>query len=175
MSRLLTGPDGYLSLLVTIMQTQQNFYITRDGLYNIKREYEAIKKKILAKKSEGAPRVTDTKEIDSEYILFWEEMISLKNRIFEIKNVIDHAVLIEEPRNKKVVSLGATVMVETDDHERENLTIVGTAEANLSRGMISNESPVGKSLIGHKINEEVKVMKNVYKIKGITYGNLLYN
>src|SRR3989344_2343921 len=144
------------------MQMKKKFYITKDGLYNIKREYEAIKKKILAKKSEGAPRVTDTKEIDSEYILFWEEMIFLKNRIFEIKDLIDHAVLIQEPSNKKVVSLGATVVVETDNHEQENLTIVGTTEANLSKGFISNESPVGKSLIGHRINEEIRVMKSVY-------------
>jgi transcription elongation factor GreA len=72
---------------------------------------------------------------------------------------------------QKIISLGAKVKIEVDG-QRDEFTLVGTLEANPALGRISNESPVGKALLGHKVGEEVSVsspIKTTYKIKSIKY------
>lgn len=151
------------------MENVKIFYITKKGMAKIKKEYEQIKESILASRKEGAPKIIDAGALDGEYLTFWENMAAMEKRIFEIKHFLDRAILIQKPGDKSIVGLGATVLVETENKKKEKLTIVGSPEADPSAGLISSESPVGKSLLGHKLNEEVSVLKNVYKIKGITY------
>ena len=155
------------------MENVKLFYITKQGIEKIKKEYEQIKTKISAIRKEGAPKIVDAGALDGEYLTFWENMASMEKRIFEIKYFLDRAVLIKKPGDKNIVGLGATVLVETKNNEKEKLTIVGVPEADPSHGLISNESPVGKSLLGHTVNEEVSVFQNVYKIKDIQYHSFL--
>ncbi len=151
------------------MENVKLFYITKKGIEKIKKEYEQIKESILANRKEGTPKIVDAGALDGEYLTFWENMAHMEKRIFEIKHFLDRAILIKKPGDKGIVGLGATVLVQTKDKKKEKLTIVGSPEADPSAGLISSESPVGKSLLGHKVNEEVSVFENVYKIKGITY------
>lgn len=152
---------------------EKQFFITKNGLQKIKKEYQLIKQIVLANKKEGLPTMPDSASVDGEYISFWENMAFLEKRLLEIKDFLQKAVLIRTPDDKNVVALGATVLVQTGGNSKEKLTIVGTQEADPSQGFISHESPVGKSLLGHKLNEEIKVFKNLYKIKEIKYNDAL--
>ncbi len=82
--------------------------------------------------------------------------------------------IIKKPTGKKaeIVGLGATVLVEVDG-DKDEFTLVGSYEANPVLGKISNNSPVGKALMGHKKEEEVIIsspIKSIYKIKKIKYS-----
>ena len=72
---------------------------------------------------------------------------------------------------QNIVNLGATVLVEVDG-QNDEFMIVGSLEANPAIGKISNESPVGRMLLGHRVGDEVVVsspIQTVYKIKKIKY------
>lgn len=76
-----------------------------------------------------------------------------------LETMIRNAVIIEEDKeNPDVVSLGKSVtFIELPDGEEETYTIVGSAEADPFEGKISNDSPIAKSLIGHRVGDEVTV------------------
>ncbi|HIQ05470.1 MAG TPA: transcription elongation factor GreA, partial [Anaerolineae bacterium] len=80
----------------------------------------------------------------------------LEGRIMELEYKLKHAVVIERDGNSDVVELGSIVTVrERDFDEEETYTIVGSAEADPSNGRISNESPIGRALMGHRVGDEV--------------------
>ena len=92
---------------------------------------------------------------------------------YKLENILENYELITCPPKEKqrTVGLGARVKVEVEG-EKDEFTIVGTLEASPSLGRISNESPVGKALIGHKGGDEIVVsspIKVVYKIVKISY------
>ncbi len=79
--------------------------------------------------------------------------------------------LIEQIEKQIFVNLGAKVKIEVTG-KNDEFMIVGTLEANPNLGMISNECPVGKALLGHKVGDEITIsspIKTTYKIKGIKY------
>ena len=100
-------------------------------------------------------------------------MSFLETRVAELGNILKNVELIKSPPKgkSKVINLGATVVVKIEE-EKDEFTIVGTLEANPSLGMVSNESPVGRALLGHKAGDEVVVsspIKTIYKIKKVKY------
>jgi transcription elongation factor GreA len=83
----------------------------------------------------------------------------LEGRIRELEHLLKNAQVIAETKeNKNTVTLGRTVIVrEVGTDLEEEYTIVGPPEANPAEGRISNESPMGKALIGKKVGQVVKV------------------
>lgn len=150
------------------------FYITNKRLEEIKQEYEELlvsERKVTV--GQEAPKVFESDSLSPEFVSFQEDVGFLRARIDELRNVLDHYELIKNPGKEKqgVVGLGARVKVDIGD-DKDEFVIVGTLEANPTLGKISNESPVGKALLGHKIGEEVVVsspVKMTYKIKSIKY------
>jgi transcription elongation factor GreA len=152
----------------------KTFYITKSKLQELKKEYEELldleRKKSLG---EEAPKIFESEDLNPEFVSFQEDVGFLRSRIDELKNILDHHELIKIPAKdkQKIISLGAKVKIEVDG-QRDEFTLVGTLEANPALGRISNESPVGKALLGHKVGEEVSVsspIKTTYKIKSIKY------
>ena len=150
------------------------FYITKEKLKELKKEQEELlvfeRGKIMGQE---APRVLESEDVNSEFISFQEDINFLRSRIDELKNILGHYQLIKNPPKEKqsFVNLGATVMVDIAGN-KDQFTIVGSLEANPSLGMISNECPVGKALLGHKVGDEVVIsspLQTTYKIKGIKY------
>ena len=93
---------------------------------------------------------------NAEYTEAKNEQSLVEGRIQTLEAMIRNAVVIEdEPREKGVAGLGARVTVSTDEGE-ETYSIVGAAEADPLRGRISNESPLGRALMGHRAGEEVE-------------------
>lgn len=155
------------------MNTQGKYYLTKQGLKEIKNEYQKLLKtrKINIKKE--APSLLHSEELDAEFVSFREDFEYLESRIEEIEHIINNYELIKIPsKDEKVkVCLGAHVKVEVGGQEDEFM-IIGTLEANPAAGKISNLSPVGKALIGHKAGEAVTInspTKITYKIKQIKY------
>lgn len=154
------------------MFEERKFYLTRKGLNDVKKEFEILKEIREAKTKGEAPKILESEDLNPEYVSFQEDLSFLESRLAELENVLKNVVLIKTPSSKDIVSLGARVMVEIDGEEKTEFEIVGTLEANPSLGRISNESPVGRAILGHKIGDEVVVsspIKTIYKIKNIKY------
>ena len=152
---------------------EKKYYLTKQKLKEIKKEYKDLLSFERLKTKNETPKIFESEDINSEYLTFQENLNFLRARINELENILKNYELIELPsrEKQKVVGLGAKVKVEVEG-DRDEFTIVGTLEANPSLGKISNESPVGKALIDHKIGDEVIVsspIKVVYKILRIRY------
>lgn len=152
----------------------QKFYLTKAGLENLRKELESLKELKLAKTRGESPRLLNSEDLNPEYITFQEDLNFLEARMVEIANVLKNYEPIKPPSKdgKEKIGLGATVVVEVD-RQADEFTLVGSIEANPSLGRISNESPVGKALLGHKVGDEILVSspsKTLYKIKKINYS-----
>lgn len=157
------------------MVDEKKFYLTKKGLERVKNEYETLKKFRLAKTRGGdVPEILHSEDLNPEYLAFREDISLLETKIANLKNVIKNAILITKPakEEKNIVGVGATVTLQIDDGSNDEFQVVGTLEANPSLGKISNESPVGKALMGHKVGDEIVVsspIRTVYRVKKIIY------
>ncbi|MFZ3073863.1 MAG: GreA/GreB family elongation factor [Minisyncoccales bacterium] len=156
------------------MLEEKNFYLTRQGLKKIKKEYEELKQIKLSKTKGEAPAILVSEDVNPEYIALQEDLGLLDIRLAEIEVILKNASIIKNPAKtaQASVGLGATVLVNINGKDSK-FTIVGTLEADPDRGMISNESPVGKTLLGKKIGDLIKIDpsgKINYKIKKIAYN-----
>jgi transcription elongation factor GreA len=152
----------------------KKFYLTKEGLEKLKKEYETLKNLRLANLKGETPKILHSDDLSSEYLAFKEDMELLESRIFELEYILKNFILIKKPPKEKqnVVNIGATVTLEDEDGLINEFMLVGTLEANPSEGKISIESPVGKALLGKKIGDEVVITSPInvkYKIKKIRY------
>jgi transcription elongation factor GreA len=157
------------------MVDKKKFYLTKEGLEKIKKEYQDLKNLKLSKTKGEIPNIWHSEDLNPEYLSFQEDLSFLETRLAELEYILKNAELIKPPskREQNVINLGARVTVEVDG-ENDEFTIVGTLEANPAIGKISNESPVGRALLGHKVGEVVTIsfpLPTVYKIKKIKYQN----
>jgi len=152
---------------------EKKFYLTKEGLEKIKKEYQGLKNLKLSKTKGEIPKIWHSEDLNPEYLSFQEDLSFLETRLIELENILKNAELIQLPSKEKqnIINLGATVLVEVDG-QNDEFTIVGSLEANPSLGRISNESPVGQALLGHRVGDGVMVsspIQTVYKIKKIKY------
>jgi len=152
----------------------KTFYLTREGLKKIKGEYQKLKELKFSKTRGGAPRFFHSDDLDPEYLDFEDDLSLLDAKISDLEYIIKNAKVAKTPppKNQNIVQLGAKVLLDIEG-EKEEFAIVGTLEANPSLGKISNESPVGRALLGHRIGDEVPVsspIKTIYKIEKIKYS-----
>lgn len=155
------------------MAEERVFYLTKKGLEKTKKEYSSLKEFKLAKTKGELPELLHSEDLNPEYLAFQEDLNFLESRLMDIENTLKNVELIKIPSKSKqdIINLGATVVIEADK-QLDEFTILGTLEANPSLGIISNESIVGKALLGHKVGDVVtvqSVVKTTYKIKKIEY------
>jgi len=158
------------------MAGEKKFYLTEQGLEKIKEEYQNLKDLKFSKTKGEVPKIWQSEDLNPEYLSFQEDLSFLEARIAELENIFKNTELIKPPpkEKQKVINLGATVLVEVDG-QTDEFEILGSLEANPSLGKISNESPVGKALLGHRAGEEVLIsspIKTLYKIKKIKYKSI---
>ena len=156
------------------MAEEKKFYLTEPGLEKIKKEYIDLKNLKFSKTKGEIPKIWQSEDLNPEYLSFQEDLSFLETRLAELENILKNTELIKPPHKEmqNIVDLGAQVIVEVDG-QTDEFQIVGTLEANPAIGKISNESPVGRMLLGHKIGDEVLIsspIKTIYKIKKIKYG-----
>lgn len=143
------------------MAKEKVFPMTEAGKAKLEQELEhlkTVKRKEVVERIKIARSFGDLSE-NSEYDSAKEEQAFVEGRITTLENMIRNAKIIEEDElNSDKVTIGKTVtFVELPDGEEETYTIVGSAEADPLAGKISNDSPIAKSLLGHKVDEEVTV------------------
>lgn len=136
-----------------------DYYLTAERLEELKKELEALKTDArieVAKRLKRAKELGDLSE-NSEYIEAREEQSQVERRIFDFEQMVKNAVIIKKPEGvKETVEIGSTIEVEKDGKNRK-FTIVGSNEARPEAGLISNESPLGKSFLGKRAGDVVKV------------------
>jgi transcription elongation factor GreA len=135
--------------------------LTRDGLKKLEEELDHLKS---VRRHEVAQRIHQAKEVghtqnDAEYDDAKNEQAFVEGRIMQLEAILKNYVLIDEEQahQSKSVRLGCTVVVESPSGRREYM-IVGSTEADPTAGRISNESPVGKALMGHRVGDKVQVL-----------------
>ena len=147
--------------------------MTKDGIERLEKELVHLRD---VRRHEVAAKIHEAKELasaqnNSEYEEAKNEQAFVEGRIQTLEALIKNAVLIDENHSTDHVQIGSTVSVESEDG-KETFTIVGSAEAKPAEGRISNESPVGRSLLGRKKGEKVVVKVPAgdftYKITSIT-------
>lgn len=133
-------------------------YLTPEGLERLREELRVLKyerRKEIADKIERARELGDLSE-NAEYQEAKDEQAFTEGRILELETTINNATIITGPGGTKHVSIGSTVKVRTNGEER-SYAIVGANEADPAGGRISNESPLGRSLLGQRVGDEIEV------------------
>ena len=133
-------------------------YLSKEGFEKLRAELEEMTN---VRRPEIADRIHDAKEHgdlseNAEYEDAKNEQAFVEGRIQTLEALIKNAVLIDENHSTDHVQIGSTVKVASDDGE-ESFTIVGSTEAKPTEGRISNESPVGRALLGRKKGETITV------------------
>lgn len=135
-------------------------YLTPDGKLQLEKELEylrTVKRKQIAERIQQAKALGDVSE-SGEYEDAKREQAFVEGRIREIEGMLSNAIVIDDDRRDDgVVRLGSKVTVVDSDGIEESFTIVGSAESSSLNGRISNESPVGKALLGRRVGEKVTV------------------
>jgi len=153
--------------------------LTYAGLKALEEELEhlkVVKRKEVAEKIKEAREQGDLSE-NAEYDAAKDEQRDIESRIEEIEKILKNAeVVVEDEIDLDKISVGCLVKVfDVGFDEEIDFKIVGSSEANSLQGKISNESPVGKALIGAKRGEEVSVETQVgimqYRILEIERSN----
>lgn len=137
----------------------KTFKMTAIGKAELERELETLKTEgriDIAEKLKVARSYGDLSE-NSEYDEAKSEQAKIEARITELEYQLDHAEIIDTA-DKDAVSMGSRVQVKRlSDGFEASFEIVGFAQSNPAEGKISDESPVGKALVGAKIGETVVV------------------
>ena len=147
------------------MATNSNRYkMSQERLDELKKELtylETVREKEVSEQIKEARSFGDLSE-NSEYDEAKTEQGKLYSKIAEYKDLIEHAEIVDNVDHnlpKDAITLGSIVLVKDLDDEdfEEKYEIVGSQEANPREGRISDDSPVGKGLIGHRAGDQVTI------------------
>lgn len=147
---------------------RDKIYLTSEGLEKLKKEYQHL---VGEKRKEVSARIAKAREYgdiseNSEYDTAREEQSFVEGRIIELEEILRNHKVIETVGKSGAVQIGSKVKVDVNG-EADEFVIVSSVEADPMQGKISNESPVGKSLIGAKVGDIVTVastIKATYRI-----------
>ena len=151
------------------MAAQKPVPITRQGLARLQEELDEL---VTVKRVATAERIHQIRELapttqgDGEFEEAKNAQAFIEGRILTIEKILANAEVIDESQahDASAVHLGATVEV-TVGGAVQQFTIVGMAEVDPAHGFVSDESPVGRALLGHKIGETVEADAPAGKIK----------
>jgi transcription elongation factor GreA len=135
----------------------QRTYLTQEGEKKLRAELAELtgpRREELAKRLRSAIQMGDLSE-NADYHKAKEDQAFLEGRIQEIEAVLRTAVVVEKSRSD-VVAVGSTVTVQEDNFDPETYYLVGAKEADPRNGKISNESPIGRALMDHKVGDVVE-------------------
>ena len=161
------------------MQEKKNI-LTYEGLRKYEEELHDLK---VVKRQEVAQKIKEAREQgdlseNAEYDAAKDEQRDIEARIEELEKILKNAeVVVEDEVDLDKINIGCIVKILDVEYSEElDYKIVGGAEADVAAGKISNESPVGKALIGHKVGDTVEVETPAgvfaYKILEIQRSNV---
>lgn len=138
---------------------ESEYVLTQAGKKQLEEELTYLEGE---KRAEVGERIRVAREFgdiseNSEYDDAKNEQAMVETRIAEINRILSEAVIVDAPVDDDRIHIGSTVVLDWSGRER-TFTIVGGAESNVREGKISNESPVGAALLGHKEGDEVEAL-----------------
>ncbi len=154
------------------MVVKKTFHLTKEGIEELTLELDSL----IAERAEIAESIRTAREFgdlseNSEYQSARAAQERNESRISEIEHILQNVELIKTPHGSAKVQLGSKVRLKSDDGTTKEFQIVGTVEADPLNGKISDESPIGKALLGKHEKDEVEintpVESTVYKIAEI--------
>lgn len=136
-------------------------YLTKEGLQELKEEHDYL---VSVKRMECAEAIKKAREFgdlseNAEYDAAKQEQGFVEAKIKELEDKLLHAVVIDESATSNKVTLGKTVVIKDVEFGDEmEYRLVGTTEADITAGKVSNESPLGKAIMGQKKGATVSVV-----------------
>jgi transcription elongation factor GreA len=144
----------------------QQMYLTPEGAEKLRAELKELtgpRREELSQRLRSAIQMGDLSE-NADYHKAKEDQGFLEGRIQEIEAVLRTAVIVEKT-NSDVVTVGSTVTVQEESFDPETYYMVGAKEADPRKGKISNESPIGRALMDHKVGDVVEAETPGGKLK----------
>ncbi len=149
------------------MAVKKQFLLTEEGVAELKREHDAL----VAERGPVAERIKTAREFgdlaeNAEYQSARQEQEKLEARISEVEYILQNVAIIKKPKGDTKVQLGSKVTLKNG--ATKTFQVVGTVEADPLNGKISDESPIGRALLGQKVGDAVEIKTPVetatYKI-----------
>ena len=144
----------------------QQMYLTPEGAAKLRSELAELtgpRREELSRRLRAAIQMGDLSE-NADYHKAKEDQAFLEGRIQEIEAVLRTAVVVEKTKSD-LVTVGSTVTVQEEGFDPETYYVVGAKEADPRNGKISNESPIGRALMDHKVGDVVEAETPGGKIK----------
>jgi len=137
---------------------KKQYKLTQAGINKLKEELEVLKTTEREKNLEALKEARAQGDLseNADYDAARDDQARIESRIKEIENILKNAELITEDKSKKI-NMGKTVTLKMNGNDPVIYDIVGALEADPFNGKISNESPVGKAIIGHKKGDELTI------------------
>lgn len=136
----------------------KQFHLTKQGVAELKAELEEL----IAQRAAIAERIKTAREFgdlgeNMEYTAARQEQERNENRVAEIEHILQNVQVITEPSSNGKVMLGSTVKLKSEGGKTKEFQVVGTVEADPLEGKISDESPLGKAVLGKKKGDDVEI------------------
>lgn len=137
---------------------KKQFKLTRDGINELKAELGNL----ISQRGDITERIKNARELgdlaeNAEYASARQEQERTENRISEIEHILKNVEIITTFKNGDKVRLGSHVKLKGEGGKAKEFQVVGTVEADPLEGKVSDESPIGKALIGRKVGDEVEI------------------
>ena len=140
------------------MSAKSPVYLTQKGLDELKLELDDlinVKRPANIQSIKEARALGDLSE-NADYDAARNEQAQLEARIKELEYKLEHSEIIDN-KDKNIANVGSVIVVEYGPDDTEEYKLVGSLEADPFNNKISNESPIGKAVIGHKAGEKISV------------------
>ncbi len=151
---------------------KKQYLLTKDGINELEAEHaELVAQRVhIAERIKTAREYGDLSE-NAEYQSARQDQDKLETRISEVEHILQNVEIIKKTPGSKKVRLGSTVKLKNDGKTKV-FTVVGTVEADPLEGKISDESPIGKALLGRMLGDNVELVTPIetstYKVVEIS-------
>lgn len=149
------------------MNAKRQVLLTQKGLEELKKEYQDLKE---IKRPRVVERLTESRDMgdlteNSEYTAARQDLAFIDKRISELEEILGNAKVVKfSNKAEKKVSIGTKVTLK-DGNKKTTYMIVGDWEADPLKNKISPSSPIGKALVGKKVEDKVEVQAPAGKVK----------
>ena len=152
---------------------KKQFHLTQEGVDELKSELKSL----IDQRAEVAESIRVAREQgdlteNAEYQAAKQTQERAETRVSEIEHILKNVSIIKKPKSSDKVAHGSKVSLKSASGKEKTFILVGTAEADPLNGKISDESPIGKALLGKKMGEEVEIVTpaetTVYKVVSIS-------
>lgn len=141
------------------MSTDRKVRLTAEGKARLQKELDHLRTERIPELSRMIQELTGDGDVsdNSEYEEMKDEYMHLENRVYELEHTLEHAEIIEPGQGDGSIQLGSKVKVRDEDGFEEEWLIVDSWEANSAENRVSDDSPVGKALMGCRAGDTATV------------------